>query len=224
MKKRVALVGVFISLGAIYYFASVFISPLFPISTVKVESDYVHLSEKRIINIVKPFLKSGFIGISTAELERVLKDETWVGDVSLFRKWPKTLVIKIKEKRAVAVNQDGMLLDEKGDLLTSRPENGHENLPLLSGPRGEEKQLLQDYKKISKMLGKIALTLKKLDYGPTGVTLVSSTGLVIMLNQHKLFSELKRFLQVYPVIARNREDKMVRVDLRYRHGIAVQWK
>ncbi len=197
---------------------------LFPIVKVKVKGDLTHVSKQHIVKVVTPFLDAGFFSISLRKVTKELKEHPWVKQVDAKRRWPDALVLNIDEREIFAMLDNQRYIDEDGNVFKPKTFKVDKKLPYLSGPIGEERQLLQQYKKMSKILTQVSLSVAGLRVDRAMMKLNLTNSMTIILSLKSAMKQLERFVNVYPVISRGKKKKMALVDLRYRHGMAVQWK
>jgi cell division protein FtsQ len=105
------------------------------------------------------------------------------------------------------------------------------NLPLLYGPTGQVKTVVEQYSAMEKMLASKKMTIKMLMMSQSGAWFVRlTTGTVLLLGREHPLERLTRFLRAYEAVFmgnESAEDGLVhfarRVDLRYPHGMAISW-
>lgn len=199
-----------------------FIAQLFPIERVQVRAPFHHVSHTAIAQTVKPFLHTSILQASTAAMEQRLQSLPWVGKATVSRKWPDTLVIHLQERQAIARFNEKGLLDNHG-VLFYPSEMGAGELPLLIGDEHTENQLLQHLQKMSKMLANVSLSIAKVQQEATKLTVTLTSGTVLVLSQREANAQLRRFIDIYPSLTKQKHQRLAYVDLRYRYGIAVKW-
>ena len=196
----------------------------FPVKTVKVSAPFEHVSREQLESILAEFGYASFFSYPTQVAERKIKQLNWVDSVKVNRIWPDTLKMVITEKEPVAF-WNNHLMTESGDLLSTEIILEAEQLPELSGPYDQQTDVLQSYKKLSKLLegnGLKIAALKLSDNQAWEMTLTN--GLVLRLGKNEIEQRLKRFCQAYPAVFVGKQDQLSSVDLRYARGMAVQWK
>lgn len=197
----------------------------FPINTVKIAANYQHITRQQLEKVLSPYLRQGFFGFSTSQLEQDLLALNWSQMVSVSRVWPDTVKITLVEKNPIAL-WNGALMTESGDLF--RPEKQteiDEGLPFLSGPESQRKDVLQIYQKLSKLVSLYGLTASTLQLRENQAWELSlSNGVLLRLGKRDLETRLKRFCRAYPAVFADKPEQLTSVDLRYARGMAVQWK
>ncbi len=51
-----------------------------------------------------------------------------------------------------------------------------------------------------------------------------NSGMTLVTSYPNFSKELERFVVVYPSLSEERQLHLAKIDLRYQHGMAVQWK
>ena len=106
-------------------------------------------------------------------------------------------------------------------------------MPILYGPVQQVKNVVERYNAMQRLLSSKGLAVKILYLSQSGAwSLRLTNGTVLFLGKDFLMERLNRFLRFYDKFIANNdsndseEDKnrfARRVDLRYRHGMAVSW-
>ena len=102
----------------------------------------VHTPRAAIDAITRPYAGANLFQIDIERLQRDLRALGWVSRIEAEKKLPDTLRIRILERTAVALAQDGgrlHYLDENGvPFAELSPAVGDDDLPLITGARGTE--------------------------------------------------------------------------------------
>ncbi|KTC66428.1 cell division protein FtsQ (plasmid) [Legionella adelaidensis] len=196
----------------------------FPINTIKVAANYHHISRKQLEEILSNYTSSSFFTISTSQLKKDLNTLDWTESVDVERIWPDAIKITVVEKVPVAVWNDALMTAE-GGLFSQGKTNQSYNLPRLNGPEQQQKDVLQIYQKLSKLLAIYGLQAASLELRENQAwELILSNGIQIHLGKRDLEERLQRFCKAYPLVFADKPEQLGGVDLRYARGMAVQWK
>ena len=172
---------------------------------------------------ILPGLKVGFFLLDLNKINKSLNELAWVKTSVLKRVWPDVLVVKVNERRPIAKFNEKALVDDSGKVFF--PKNLVQfNLPQIIGKQGTEKQLLHEFKNMSSILNNVSLSLNVLKNEPSKLTLIMKDGLEVVMSNKEAVKRLKRFVGIYPKLAEHKSKPLQRIDLRYRHGLAVKWK
>lgn len=196
----------------------------FPINTVKIAANYQHITRKQIELVLSNYLDASFFSLSVRRLKRDLLALDWSDSVNIERVWPDTLKITLNEKLPVAI-WNNALMTEEGDIFNVGKEQTDTRLPHLSGPDQQQTDVLQIYQKLSKLLSMYGLHAASLQLRDNQAWELSLTnGIQLHLGKRDLEKRLQRFCRAYPVVFADKPEQLSSVDLRYAHGMAVQWK
>lgn len=196
----------------------------FPINTVKIEASYQHITHKQLEKILENYLNSSFFTLPVSRLRADLLSLEWVNAAQVERLWPDILKIKVMERIPVAFWNNALITDE-GKIFNKNEALTETNLPRLKGPLNQEQQVLQVYKKMSKILTIYGLHAVALEWRENEAwDLTLANGLQLRLGKRDLETRINRFCKAYSAVFAEKSDQVAIVDLRYPHGMAVQWK
>tara|TARA_B110000879_G_C11112261_1_gene487958 strand:- start:447 stop:1154 length:708 start_codon:yes stop_codon:yes gene_type:complete len=195
----------------------------FPLTNVQVEAPFLYVSKQAIEEHLTPYMHKGLLHVDKKAITQKLTALPWVKHVSVKRIFPDTLSINLIERRPIARFNDDALLDEFGKRFPIG-QVAQPMLPQLKGNAGSEKELLQDFKKVSRLLSNASLSLTVLEKKSSTLLLTMRDGLKLVVSNHDANKQLTRFIQLYPELTQKKSTPLLQVDLRYKHGLAVKWK
>lgn len=171
-----------------------------------------------------PFTSWGWLRLPAERLGRRLEELNWVASARVRREWPLDVSIVITERRPIARWGPDALLDESGEAFDpGGPIN--RTLPLLQGPEGTEKEMLDRYRAFSARLGARSLALAELRLDPRGAwRLDLRDGPQLRLGADSIDLRLERALLALDELAGERGTEIAYLDLRYPNGFAVSWR
>jgi cell division protein FtsQ len=197
---------------------------LMPVNNVKVEGHFQFVDRAKIEALLEPLVAQGFLAVDVNAIRKQLRNEEWVDDVSVYRVWPDTLVIKIVEQSPQAIWRHTEIVNDKGKVFHTDhvPEQLLETLPSLAGPPDQIQEVLWHYKEINRRLSALGLHLQKLNltdrFAWEGVL---NNGFELILGRSAPLERLDRFIKAYPVFIQKGEIDPARIDLRYTNGFAI---
>ena len=195
-----------------------------PIREVKIYGTLQHLTQDDIKQHVVNYSKWGWIRLPVDRLRKQLEALNWVSSARVSRAWPLNLSIEISERRPVARWGEDALLDQNAEVFDpGGPIN--RSLPLMSGPEGAEREMLDRYRDFSARLGAHSLALAELSRdrrGSWSVTL--RDGPQLRLGAESIDGRLERALLALGKLSGEEGLEMAYVDLRYPNGFAVGWR
>src|SRR3990167_2389691 len=197
----------------------------FPINTYKISAKYEHITRAEIERVLARFGNDSFILMSTNKLKNEFSKLAWANEIDVQRVWPDTLKITITEKEPAAYWNDEILTKD-GQLIFTNLEDLQRQvqvkfLPQLSGPDDKRKEVLQNYQKLSKLLGEYGLRAVSLNLQPNlSWDMKLSDGVELRLGKMDIERRVQRFCKAYSAVFADRPEQISRVDLRYAHGMA----
>ncbi len=125
--------GVGLTVFAMYGYLSQ--SQFFQITSIPIEGNKM-LREQEILKLSGIDIHSNLMAINRNQIREKLKKNEWIEDVVLKRQWPDQLVIKIREKKPVALlnTSKGLFyLDEQGEPFTPHMAGQEIDFPVITG-------------------------------------------------------------------------------------------
>lgn len=195
-----------------------------PIRTVQIHGEIHHVTQEELQELVVPFTSWGWLRLPAGQLSRRLEELNWVASARVRREWPLDVSIVITERRPVARWGRHALLDESGEPFDpGGPVN--RTLPLLQGPEGTERKMLDRYRAFSARLGARSLALDELRLDPRGAwRLDLRDGPQVRLGADSIDLRLERALVALDELAGEPGTEIAYLDLRYPNGFAVAWR
>ena len=199
-----------------------------PIKQVKVIGSYQYVDEQDIQKTVNPFLLGkGLFAFSEWQAEKALEQLPGVQDASVWRIYPGTIRIILREKSAVARLPDGRLLASDGSTFSITNLSGSETLPLLSGQIFYTKQMLAMYDSITPVFAAENMQVTGLGLAENGDWSIQlNHQFWIMLGKRHIQDRVVDFLTDYPALIASAApgQQLSQVDLRYVHGFTASWQ
>lgn len=196
-----------------------------PVAVIGVDGDLINVDAIEVEQIVATNLGGGFLSLDLAGICEALEEHPWVATASARRKWPDEVVISIEEESAIARWGEGRFLSNKGQVLDIGDAKLPKALPLLYGPEGLERRVMQQYKNFSQVLQPTGMKVKAFGLASRGNWQVTfEPELELVVGKEPIAKKLERFLLVWDKALLERKDAIERIDLRYGNGLAVRWK
>jgi cell division protein FtsQ len=193
-----------------------------PIKRVGIDGQLTNLDRRELEHAVADVARGGFFTIDLTKVWAAARGLPWVGEVHVRRVWPDGLRIRVQERVAVARWGDDGLLTAAGEVFRPTASTIPQGLPRLAGDNDLAPEVLQTYRDISQRLAPLGLTLSELVRDPRGGwRLQLADGLTVAIGADRLERSLRRFVRLYPELKSRGTGRLLRVDLRYPHGLAV---
>ena len=195
-----------------------------PIRAVQIHGEIHHYSREELEALVMPFTSWGWLRLPADRLRQQLEELNWIASAEVRREWPLDLSIVITERRHVARWGPDALLDESGEAFDpGGPIN--RSLPLLRGPEGTEKEMLERYRAFSARLGESSLAVDELSLDARGAWRIDLRGgPQLRLGAESVDFRLRRALQALNELGAEAGAEIDYMDLRYPNGFAVAWR
>ncbi|MCJ8146843.1 cell division protein FtsQ/DivIB [Acinetobacter sp. A3.8] len=182
-------------------------------------------AQQALIQHIKADTASGYF---TTDLEQIRDHAlglSWVDRVVVSRAWPNAIVLRVTPRHAVARWGTGRYLSDDG--VVFKPVQGfdHRNLPLLHGPNSQSRMMMTKYRDINQMFSPMNMRLKEL-YLTERMTwfMQFDNGMRLIVDQDQTMGKLQRLSEIAKTDLGLVWDNIAGIDLRYRNGLAVQWK
>lgn len=196
-----------------------------PITTVRVEGRFHHVSAEQVRAQVVGMLRGGFFGVNVDVVQRRITRMPWVASASVRRIWPATVAIDVNEQHPLARWGAGGLINVQGKLFRPPTDSDPVGLPELVGPVGSEVMMSARYREVQAMLQPLGLKVARLVQNARRAWSVRlDNGMELVLGRAHSLMRLHRFVEVWPRVLVSRQQDIARVDLRYTNGFAVLWK
>lgn len=150
---------------------------------------------------------------------------SWVDRVVVSRAWPNAIRVRVMPRNAIARWGTGRLLSDSGEVFTEVTPRNYQNLPLLHGPVSQSKMMMRRYNEINQLFLPAGIRLKEL-YLTERMTwfMQFDSGLRIIVDQDQTMSKLQRLSHLAHNDLKPVWPNISAIDLRYRNGLAIQWK
>lgn len=232
-RSGVVLTASLLALSAALLFAAdnLFRPGAYPIEHIRMEGEFRRLAPEQLRERVVGALGDNFFALDLAGIEEAVESMPWVHHARVNRYWPRGLAIKVSEQRVVARWDGGEWLNHVGDVVRIPADSTLEDLPRLSGPVGSGPLVLGRYRQWAPLLRTIALEIDSLrlndryawvlELTPAGGAARGSFS--VWLGREDIEQRITRFLRFYPGQLQADAARVVKVDVRYPNGLAVQW-
>ena len=191
-----------------------------------IQGVYWHVPQENIEKIIAPYTERGYFFANLFSLQRKLQDELpWIQTASVSRQWPDKIVVYLNQKTAVAVLNNLALVTQSGDVFFPSLDSFPPDLPLFIGSKEKVSELLKEYQVFTSLADSVNLSVNQLDLSAEGNWSVKlSNKIVVMLGDDDILAKFKRFIKVYQQVFVPQHREPSYVDMRYSHGMAVNWK
>lgn len=166
-----------------------------PIRQVQINGDLRHLDQRELETIVRSHLDAGFFLLDLQQLRDELESLPWVQEASVKRHWPDRLQILITEQVPVLRWGENALLNPFGEVFRPVSVSLFNQLPMLDGPVGSERMMLDRFDTLLEQLAPQGQGLRSLHLdGKHSWSLVIKGGLKVVLGRRDLSQRSERLV------------------------------
>ncbi len=183
------------------------------------------IEQQQLQTHLQPIVKDNYF---TSDLEQI-RDRalaiSWVDRVVVSRAWPNAIRVRVMPRHPIARWGTGRLLSDSGDVFSEAVPKNNAQLPLLHGPISQSKVMMRRYNEINQLFHPVQLRLKEL-YLTERMTwfMQFDSGLRVIVDQDQTMSKLQRLSHLAQTDLKPVWPRVSAIDLRYRNGLAIQWK
>jgi cell division protein FtsQ len=195
-----------------------------PLRVVKIEGVFQYLDKEALKGVLAQQLNRNFLAIDIDAIHQDVKGVPWVDQVTVRRKWPDTLMLKVQEHKPLARWSKGGLVNQRGEWFAGSLSDVVK-LPELDGPQDTVSILSSEYLYLNDALKSLGLQASTLTMTRRRAwRLGLDNGLTLQLGRMQVHTRLQRFMKIYQQIIEKQLEKIESVDMRYTNGFAVRWK
>jgi len=195
------------------------------VATLEVIGTNAPVETQYIAQHISPIVKDNYFTSDLEQIRDKALEVSWVDRVVVSRAWPNSIRVRVIPRHAIARWGTGRLLSDAGDVYTEAMVRKHPNLPLLHGPLSQSKIMMRRYNEINQLFHPVNLRLKEL-YLTERMTwfMQFDSGLRVIVDQDQTMSKLQRLSHLAQTDLQPVWPNIAAIDLRYRNGLAIQWK
>lgn len=196
-----------------------------PIRVVQMANPLQRANEGSVRAALAAHLNGGFFALDVQAIKEQLEANAWVEKAVITRIWPDTLSVAITEEIPIARWGDDRLLNQYGESFAPELQEDDLTLPLLKGPEGMERKVMEQYQVFSQMLSDTGLRVREIDLSERGSwTLRMDNDLLVSIGRSNVMERVQRFVKFYERHLYEQVASVAAIDLRYNNGISIRNK
>lgn len=196
-----------------------------PIRVVQMANPLQRANESSVRAALAAHLDGGFFALDVQAIKDQLEANPWVEKAVITRIWPDTLSVAITEEIAIARWGDTRLLNQYGESFAPELKEDDLTLPLLNGPEGMERKVMEQYQVFSQMLSETGLRVREIALSERGSwTLRMDNDLLVSIGRSNVMDRVQRFVKFYQRHLSAQVASVAAIDLRYNNGISIRNK
>ena len=196
-----------------------------PFRQVKITANSNHINMVELNRLVSHHIQGGFFSLNIMALQTTLMSLPWVHDVSVRRIWPNQLKIDLEEQKPIARWNKNQLITKEGEIFSPPIVTIPKNIPQLVGPDNDSKKIVLDrFQQFGQALNPFYIAVTTLSLTRNGVwSFILNGHSQVFLGREHVDQRFKQFIHLYPKIIGANINHVEHIDLRYSHGLAIQW-
>ena len=196
-----------------------------PVRYVRIEGAFQYIAKEKVKRVLKEQVNNGLYNADIQQIQLSVNQLPWIESVRVKRVWPDAIDIRIVEQTPVVRWRGEGLLNQQGEVFVPDNISEFSGLPLVSGPVGNERKLLEIMKGLDVALSDRQMELVEFLVNERRAWSIKlKNGVEIILGRNDPLSKFQRFLKTVALIGEEQVEKVVVVDLRYSNGYALTWK
>ncbi|HLT45145.1 MAG TPA: cell division protein FtsQ/DivIB [Luteimonas sp.] len=195
-----------------------------PLRTLRVTDGLERVDSARLREVLVPHASAGFFAIRLDRAQAEVAKLPWVERAEVRKLWPDVLEVRIVEHRPFARWGEDRLLSEQGRLFPVEGIEVPEGLPLLHGPDARVPDVVALYNQSREMFAPGGFVVAQLELDRRDSWSLSlANGIDVTVGSQEARLRLQRFARVLPQLLAGSEVPLLRADLRYTNGFALEW-
>jgi len=195
-----------------------------PLRTLRVEGELRRVDAARLRATVLPYAQEGFFAVRLGAAQAAVARLPWVEHAEVRKRWPDVLEVRIVEHRPFARWGSDRLLSERGSLFPAKGVPLPNGLPQLGGPDARVADVVALYNESRALFAPSGLEVRGVALDRRGSwSLQLSNGAEVMVGSSEARLRLTRFARLLPQLLSQKQQPLLRADLRYTNGFALSW-
>ena len=179
-----------------------------------------HVTREQIEDTVASQFMGNFLTVDLEAVRNAFGKLPWVRAAYVRRVWPHSLEVTLEEHVALAHWGDAALVSTDGKVFNGVSE---ESLPLFEGPEESSSEVVRQYYAFSGLLRPLKQGIDYVKLSPRRAWQVRlGNGTMLELGREQTEARLTRYVQAHVRGARELDQGLSYVDLRYPNGFAAR--
>lgn len=198
-----------------------------PVTSLVITGEMPFTVRQDILIAIETIDLSNFFKVDVNDVQYQISQLPWIYSVSVRKKWPNELKIYVVDQLPVAQWNTDFLINNEGIIFQADLSRIKIRLPQFYGPKGTELLALENFINMNRLLNFSEFSIDELVLSERfGWQLTLNDGVLLNLGREDRVKRIQRFMDVYPIIKKEKEDnqQINYIDLRYDTGVAVGWK
>lgn len=194
------------------------------IVNIKLSAEFKRVNSEQIRVVVASQSERSFFKVNPDSIRADLAKIPWVQHVSVNKKWPNSLIIKLIEHKAVATWNTNKLLNENGEVFEVDRIDDLTALPKIQGNDNDSKLIWDKYVRFNEIVKQTGHDISTSNISNRGGwKLALSNGVEINLGSQQMDAKLVRLTDTWGNLLKLNQQLPVYIDLRYTNGYVAKW-
>ena len=195
------------------------------VNSIELDAEFKRVTSEQIRIVVASYPERSFFKIKAETIRENLTRIPWVQYVTVNKKWPNSLIIRVIEHKAVAVWNTNKLLNEAGEIFEVDSIDDLAALPHIIGHDNDSKTIWDKYIRYNEIVKKTGYDISSTNISNRGGwNLNLSNGIVINLGSQQMDAKLVRLADTWSKLLIINEQLPYYIDLRYTNGYVAKWQ
>jgi len=206
--------------------------PFFTLAHVRIDAVPGHelqrVSSAQLRSAVGRRVSGNFFAVDLDAVRAVFEAVPWVRRAGVRRVWPDGLEVSIEEHRALALWDDGRIVNTFGELFVANLAEAEEDgaLPQFSGPDGTALRVARRYAELREAVAALDVQPDKVALSARHAwTLRLDDGTTLLLGRDQgipIERRIARWVETWPIVVATLDRRAEVIDLRYPNGFAIR--
>lgn len=194
MKKKLVVASLLFFIFTTITFREDISISKFDVQKIQIKNNSL-IDENELKKLLTPIYRKNLIFLKNREIQEALKQNNLIEDFSVKKKYPDTLIIKIYEKKIIAIlfKKKNFYLSDKFELIDFKDFKNYKNLPQVLGTEDKFKIFYNNLKQNNFPIDSIK---KYILYESNRWDIETFNGKKIMLSSKNYLQNLENFLNL----------------------------
>lgn len=166
----------------------------------------------------------GSLFVTPNQVAQAVTDLGWTTGVRVWRKSKERIVVAVQRKDLVAAVDDREFITIQGEVVFL-PDVPPVDVPRITTPRLQVDRALDVVELVKKTGERVGLRLASVNEAAgIGWRAEFEPGFEVVIGGTDLIGRLDRFATIFAEVLDSQRDRLLRIDARYDHGVAVAWR
>jgi len=195
-----------------------------PLTKLRATGQFDRVDDAELRRILMPYAQQGFFAVRLDDAQAAVARLPWVEHAEVRKRWPDVLEVSVVEHVPFARWGEAQVLSEHGRIFPVAGIEVPADLPRLHGPVGRVEDVVALYNEAQVLFGPLGIRVEAVELDARGSwSLGLGNGAQVVVGRSEARARLGRFVRLMPQLLAQQVQRLVRADLRYTNGFALNW-